>query len=1037
MTAPAERALTSPVLISRSREVAALHSLVDSFGSKSEHGHVVLISGEAGIGKSRLVAEAKTQAHAQGFLLLQGNCYQADTYYPYAPLLDLLRAFLAGGPPTLPLAIEQEPLLRELARLLPDLALLLPPSFPSTPTPTPPLPPTLEPRERKRQLLSLLTQFFVSLAAHSPILVIVEDLHWCDENSLDVLLDLARHVRSQPLVCLFTYRGDELSPGLTRWLAELDRERLAQELSLAPLSRTGVDAMLQAIFAAPHPVPAEMLDPIYALTEGNPFFVEEMVTALTASGEPLYANGTWQRKGTAGGGAGGLSHHLPRSIRHAVQQRAERLSAAASYVLILAAVAGRRFDFALIQEVLQSDDAHLLALVKELIAAQLVVEEAEDRFAFRHALIRETVYAELLARERKSLHRNIAEALESLFASQRGGEGFLTDLAYHFSEAGIWPKALEYEQRAGERALSLYAPRAASEHLTRALDAAQHLQITPPGQLFYARGQAFATLGDFDSARDDYERAAASARDAHDGLLEWQSMLALGFLWASRDYAQAGEWFGRASTLAEQLADPHLQARSLNRLGNWLVNTGHAEEGLRLHQEALHLFEDVQDTQGIAETFDLLGTTYALLDDQVNAVKQYGQAIALFRTLGDRQSLISSLISRAGQSLPAANITSYCVLRTRDECVHDAEEALSLARQIDSPSGQAFAENTLARALVSFGEFGPALTHARESLRIATSIGHRQWLAANCACTGTIYFLLLAPAQGRATWETGLSLARELSSAHWTALLSSYLALACLLQHDLPAAEAVLQAVMPREQLRRDFAGRQVAWAWCELSLAQGAPEMALQIAEQLMASAPGLATGQPIEPVQPIPHLLKLKGEALMALGRLEEAMEALESAKRGALMRHDPHDLWTIHRSLGQLYRLLRREDDVREELAAARYVIEKLAATLDASAAAEAPLREQFLRTALNSLPKAKRLPPSEVTKRAFGGLTARERQVAVLIAQGKTSREIAEQLVVTERTAEVHVSNILGKLGFSSRAQIAAWAVEKGLAANSED
>jgi predicted ATPase len=203
MTTPPERALTCPVLISRTRELAALRSLVDAAGSGQ--GQVTLVSGDAGIGKSRLVAEVKAQASAQGFLLLQGNCFQADTSYPYAPILDLLRAFFAGRP-SLPLAAEQESLLHELARRLPDLALVV-----SLPFPLPP-PQTPAPTEQKSRLLTMLTQFFVSQTVRHPVLVIVEDLHWCDESSLDVLLALACHARSQPLLCLFTYRRDELSP---------------------------------------------------------------------------------------------------------------------------------------------------------------------------------------------------------------------------------------------------------------------------------------------------------------------------------------------------------------------------------------------------------------------------------------------------------------------------------------------------------------------------------------------------------------------------------------------------------------------------------------------------------------------------------------------------------------------------------------------------------------------------------------------------------------------------------------------------------
>jgi DNA-binding CsgD family transcriptional regulator len=225
---------------------------------------------------------------------------------------------------------------------------------------------------------------------------------------------------------------------------------------------------------------------------------------------------------------------------------------------------------------------------------------------------------------------------------------------------------------------------------------------------------------------------------------------------------------------------------------------------------------------------------------------------------------------------------------------------------------------------------------------------------------------------------------------------------------------------MPREQEPRTLSARRPAWAWGELALAQGKPEVALRIAERLIASAPGEPRNQPI------PRLLKLKGEALVASGRLSEAVEALEEAKRGALLRREAPLLWHIHGSLGRVYRLLKREQKASDELTAAREGIESLAQTID-----DASLREHFEQRAVASLPKEKPVSKSRAAAQQFGGLTAREREVATLIAQGKTSREIAERLVVSERTAEVHVSNILGKLGFTSRAQIAAWVVEKGL------
>jgi len=147
--------------------------------------------------------------------------------------------------------------------------------------------------------------------------------------------------------------------------------------------------MLRAIFALPRSARLELSDPIYELTEGNPFFVEEVLTSLIAAGDIFYENGRWDRKPLS-------ELHIPRSVQDAVHQRTDLLSEDARRALILAAVAGRRFDFALLQQLTHHDEPHLLSLMKELIAAQLVVEESEERFAFRHALTRQAIYADLL-----------------------------------------------------------------------------------------------------------------------------------------------------------------------------------------------------------------------------------------------------------------------------------------------------------------------------------------------------------------------------------------------------------------------------------------------------------------------------------------------------------------------------------------------------------------------------------------------------------------------------------------------------------------
>ncbi len=213
-----------------------------------------------------------------------------------------------------------------------------------------------------------------------------------------------------------------------------------------------------------------------------------------------------------------------------------------------------------------------------------------------------------------------------------------------------------------------------------------------------------------------------------------------------------------------------------------------------------------------------------------------------------------------------------------------------------------------------------------------------------------------------------------------------------------------------------------VGGCWSQSPFSTRLRVLQLEYAEQLLASAPGAHEVRS----QPIPVLLKLKGEALLALSRLEEACAALEDAKRGANARGNLSLVWRVQCSLGQVYRRLKREEQAQGQWAAAREIIEKLTATIEDEA-----VREHFSHMALTSLPKEKPLLARRATAAQFGGLTERERQVATLIAQGKSNREIAETLVISYRTVETHIANIMFKLDCTARSQVAAWVVEKGL------
>jgi DNA-binding CsgD family transcriptional regulator len=1001
---PTNMPLVCPTIVGRTTELAALQTILGEV--ETGHARVVLLSGEAGIGKSRLVAELEADARAREFLVLQGNCFHRDLTSPYAPLIDLVRTSVAHQPLEVREAIFR-PFAQEFLPLLPDLV---------TPPPTPAAVPFSGPEQEQRRLFAALTAFLTKLAAEHPLLLIVEDIHWCDESSLEFLHYLLRHSISLPWLVLLTYRADEQHPALINWLAQQDRERRALEFSLSHLTRSDVDTMLSAMFDL-DPLPhRSLLEMLYPLTEGNPFFVEEVLTALRAAGGIFYAEGTWQSKALE-------NVHIPRSIQAAVQQRSAHLSKAARAILTLAAVAGRRFDVDLLLQVTHQPEDRLLDCLRELLAAQLVVEESADRFAFRHALTREAIYADLLGRERKQLHRSIANTMERLYAPTL--EVHLTDLAYHFSEAGIWEKAFEYARRAGEKALSFYAPRAAIDSFTRALTATYRLVLVPPPGLFLARGQAYELLGEFERARADYEVALQGSRSAGESRAEWEALLHLGMLWAGRDYERSGEYYRHAFELARTLDNPSITAHSLNRVGNWHLNVERPQEALAHHQQALRIFQELDDRPGIAETLDLLGMASYLGGDLPRGTEYYRQAVALFQELDDRQGLASSLATLTLRGITYQTDTMIPDVAHVSEALPDGELALHIARETEQRAAETYALITLAFCLGPQGDYARGLAYARQGIHLAEEIDHRQWMAAAHCALGTLYRDLLAFPQALQHLERALHLATETCSFHWIHTARGHLASAYVMAGELLQAERILQTT-PAPTVPAQTLGQRLLWcAHAELALAQSNPSLALQIIKQL-----AISSAQRRE-TRTILRLARLHGETLIALKQTSEAEELLRQAREVARQQGAFSPLWRIHLALGKCYRVQHRYELAEESGVAARELVNQLALNVP-----EEQLRADFLRHAHDLLSFLPSPSLRRSARRTYDGLTAREREIAVRIARGQSSREIADALVISTRTVETHIGNILSKLGYTARTQIAAWAAQKGLVKKDE-
>jgi DNA-binding NarL/FixJ family response regulator len=362
-------------------------------------------------------------------------------------------------------------------------------------------------------------------------------------------------------------------------------------------------------------------------------------------------------------------------------------------------------------------------------------------------------------------------------------------------------------------------------------------------------------------------------------------------------------------------------------------------------------------------------------------------------------------MTSAGVSLPSAQ--------------QDAELALNIAREIGQRSAEAYALFQIGLCLGSQGDYTPALEALLQSLKISEEIGHLQWQVAAHSVLGGLYRTILALPLARQHLEQALTFAQESASLSWLRIVTGYLASTLIQLDDLLQAEKVLQALPDSDTTALTMAQRMVQCAYVELALAKGNPGAAFAITEQLMTSDANTSEGQNGL------RVLKLHGEALIGLGKLAEAEAVLKAAQDSATTQGVLPQQWRLSLQLGNLYQTQKRESEAEEEFSRARSLIEELALKIS-----DAPLRDAFLQQATALLPHH----PSSLhknTRRSPGNLTARECEVAALIAQGKSNQVIADTLVVTRRTVETHIGNIMFKLGYTSRTQIAVWSVEKGL------
>jgi tetratricopeptide (TPR) repeat protein len=636
---------------------------------------------------------------------------------------------------------------------------------------------------------------------------------------------------------------------------------------------------------------------------------------------------------------------IPDTIQEVILSRIDRLQHRTKEAVQYASVIGREFPVRLLKHIHAAEES-MDALLGELKALELIYEKSyfpELEYMFKHALTQEVALSTLLADRRKALHRTVATAIEELYADHISDQH--EALAYHYYEGEEWEKACEYAAMVARRAAGLYAPRAVVSHATRAIEAGMRCDpnccdpIEP--ELFRLRGQAYEALGEFDLSRADHEAATEYARKFGDRVAEWQAYADLGMLWAGRDYNQTGEYFQRAHDLAQEIGDEALIGHSLNRLGNWRVNMlDRPIEGVQHHEEALAIFRRSGDKQGTAETLDFLSMAHALSGDMEQALATGIEGIEMFRQLGDRQGLARLLPTVGFSGLSGVETLTIAPLSGRwrtHELAGFGEEALQIAREISSLPGQAFALCQQCASALSLGNYGLAIQSAEDALRIATEIGHTQWQVFAHYNLGCAYMFLFQFERALAHLDRARALAELSGSRHWTFITDADCVRCLARAEQLERAEEILARRFSPDLPMISLAQRGMWLARAELHAAWGNHEHAVRILDRLGATAKN-ADGRG---VQSIPYLSLVRGECLLALGRLDAAEADLRATlDAGQSLGLKPME-WRALAALGERLVKVGREDDARKHFARAITLVEETAATID-----DAALRHLYL-------------------------------------------------------------------------------------------
>jgi ATP/maltotriose-dependent transcriptional regulator MalT len=963
-----------------------------------------LLAGDAGVGKTRLVEELVTRAEGRGAVGLVGGCLDVEEgRLPFGPFIEALRPRVRE----LDVSTRHEVLDlggKQLRYLLPELN---------------------DPRNAARtsagalaqgRLFELLLGLLGRLAADAPLVLALEDLHWSDRSTRDLLAFLVRNLRNEGVLLIATYRSDELYRGhpLLSYVAELERSRRLQRLELRPFTHGELTEQLAGILAAPPE--AALVDSIFERSEGNAFFAEELLAA------------------------GGDADQLPPTIRDVLLARVDRVSPRTQGLLRVVAVAGRRVSDGLLAVVSPLSDTERVSALHEAVVHRLLNFEPSGTYSFRHALLREAVYEELLPEERSRLHAAYGEALSAAPELASDGLTVAEALAYHWYAAHDLPRALAAAAQAGAAAELRSGFAEARGYYERALelwDQVDAPEVEVGGDrigLICQAAEVANLAGDHGQAAALIRTASRHIRPADQPVLAGVLRERLGrFLWATGDSEAALLAYEEAARLVPSDPPSAAGARVLAARGQGLMLLARHEESRVCCEEAIEIACRVGADRERGHALNTLGCDLAHLGDPRTAVAHLEEARRIAERVGDLDDLFRAYLNLADVLAGPLNRLGPALALSL--------EGIERSQKVGMAGDYGVSlQSTAALALLHLGRFDEAvevlLAAERRNPSEVAAIDLQQCRARLDVCRGAFDDADRHLARARRL------MVKTIDPPYQAPLSEIEAELALWQGRPDDAHDAVVTGLLQLQGLDDSWLAAPLLWLGLRAQADAAADATALGNHEEdararhagadLLTRARALLDGPAFVASVTSAYMCLCEAEA-DRLGQADSRQSWARAVVAWESVGHRFPESYARWR-LAEALLTHRRWRDGAEALARAHEGAAQIGAlpltreiaTLAQRARIELPSSES---TAPADLPG----PPTPATA---SGLTARQLEVLALIAAGRTNREIAQALFITEKTAGAHVSSILGKLGVRSRVQAATAAHRLGLVPSAE-